>query len=160
MLDPSPSAAPAESADGSLYECEASPDLIAAFDKRAVKVTCSETEVLFSRGEPGSYVYHVRTGAVTLTLPIANNHVITFRAESDSLIGLPAAFSNQPYSMSAIAMRGSEVAMMGRDKFCDLIANNPALSLDVLKILAAETRAARVAIVETGMKRRGVVQST
>jgi len=43
---------------------------------------------------------------------------------------------------------------MSRERFSDLIASDHALSLDVLKILAAETRVARVAIVEAGAKRR------
>ena len=34
------------------------------------------------------------------------------------------------------------------DKFCDLIASNPGLSLDVLRILAVETRPARTAIAD------------
>ena len=33
---------------------------------------------------------------------------------------------------------------MSRDKFCDLIASEPRLALEVLKILASETRAARI----------------
>ena len=79
---------------------------------------------------------------------------LAFRASSCGFVELPSAFSNEPYSMAAIAWKGAELAVMSRDKFVDMIATNPALSLDVLKILAAETRAARMAIAEAGMSNR------
>ena len=140
--------------DGSLYECKASPDLIAEFEKRAIKVVCSDDQVLFNKGEPGACVYLVLAGEVGLLLPLSTIDGMGFRARSGSLVGLPAAFSNESYSMTAIAWKGAEFAVMSRDKFCDMIASNPAFSLDVLRILAAETRAARIAIVDAGMERR------
>ena len=144
-------------AELSLSECTASPEFLSAFNKRAVQVSCNDDEVLFRIGELGTGVYLVRSGQVGLILPVSSTDGIGFRAETGSLIGLPAAFSNEPYSMTAIAWKGSEIAVMSRDRFCDLIASDHALSLDVLKILAAETRAARVAIVEAGAKRRAAV---
>lgn len=138
----------------SLSDCSGSPELLSAFDKKAVKVTCTEDQVLFHIGEPGDSVYLVRSGEVGLVLPAFDTDGIGFRARNGSLVGLPAAFSNEPYSMSAIAWKGSEVAVMSRERFCDLIASDSALGFDVLKILAAETRAARVAIVEASAKRR------
>ena len=97
-------------------------------------------------------VYLVRSGEVGLMLPLTSTGCVGFHAKTGSLVGLPAAFSQEPYSMTAIAWEGSEVAAMGRDRFCDLVASNPALSLDVLRILAAETRAARIAIVQARAK--------
>ena len=140
--------------DESFYHCKATPDLIAAFENRAIKVICSENQVLFSHGEPARCVYLVLNGEVRMLLPLTPMDGMGFHAESGSFIGLPAAFSNEPYSMTAIACKGTEVAVMSREKFCDLTATSPALSLYVLKILAAETRAARIAIVEAGIGRR------
>jgi hypothetical protein len=56
--------------------------------------------------------------------------------------------------MTAIAWKGTELAVISREKFVDMIATNSQLSLDALKILAAETRAARIAIVEAEVGRR------
>jgi CRP-like cAMP-binding protein len=139
---------------GALYECKASPVLIAEFEKKAIKIICSENQVLFSTGEPGRCVYLVLAGEVGLLLPLTSMDGMGFRARTGSFVGLPAAFSNEPYSMTAVARKGAELAMMSRDKFCDLIATSPMLSLDVLRILAAETRAARITIVEAGIGRR------
>jgi CRP-like cAMP-binding protein len=140
--------------DGSLYECKASTDLIAAFEKCAIKVIYSENQILFSNGEPSRCVYLVLRGEVGLLLPLTSMDGMVFRAQSGSFVGLPSAFSNETYSMTAVARKGAELAVMSRDKFCDLIATSPMLSLDVLRILAAETRAARIAIVEAGIGRR------
>ena len=141
-------------AEESFYRRKPSPELIAAFENRAIKVICSENQVLFSHGEPARCVYLVLNGEVRMLLPLTPMDGMGFHAESGSFIGLPAAFSNEPYTMTAIACKGTEVAVMSREKFCDLTATSPALSLDVLKILAAETRAARIAIVEAGLGRR------
>lgn len=121
-------------------------ELIEAFARKATTVICSDNEVLFLKGEPGNCVYLVRSGEVRLLLPVSSGAGVGFRAKAGSLVGLPAAFSNQAYSMTAVALKGSELGMMSRDRFCDLIATNATLSLDVLRILAAETRAARLAI--------------
>ena len=139
---------------GLLYESKASADLVAEFEKRGIKVICSDAQVLFNDGEPGTSVYLVLSGEVRLVLPLTSGDGMVFVARSGSFVGLPAAFSHQPYSMTAIANEGAKVAVMSRDKFCDLIATSSMLSLDVLRILAAETRSARIAIVEAGFGRR------
>lgn len=141
-------------AGGSLYECKASSELIAAFEAKGVKVICSEDHVLFNHGDLGRCVYLVLAGEVGLFLPLTSMDGMGFRAQSGFLVGLPAAFSNEAYSMTAVGRKGTVLAAMSRDKFCDLIAGSTTLSLDVLRILAAETRAARIAIVEAGMSRR------
>lgn len=132
----------------SFYDCKASPSLIAAFEDSASKVVCSENQILFNAGEPGSCVYLVLSGETGLLLPLTSMGGMGFLARSGSFLGLPAAFSDEGYSMTAVALKGAELAVMSREKFCALIASNPALSFDVLKILAAEARAARLAIVE------------
>jgi CRP-like cAMP-binding protein len=140
--------------DGTLYECKASPELIAAFEQRAIKIISSEGEVLFNNGEPGKCVYLILAGQVDLFLPFNSKKGMGFRARSGSFVGLPATFSNEAYSMTAIARKGAKVAVMSRDKLCDLVAADPVLALDVLRILAAETRAARITIVEAEIGRR------
>jgi CRP-like cAMP-binding protein len=140
--------------DESFYECQGSLELIAAFKKNALQLVCSENQILFRQAERGDFVYLVLTGEMGLLLPLSSKDGMGFRARAGSFVGLPAAFSNAPYSMTAIAWQGTELAVMRRDKFVDLIATNSQLSLDVLKILAAETRAARLAVIEAETGRR------
>jgi CRP/FNR family transcriptional regulator, cyclic AMP receptor protein len=145
--------------DGMLYECKASPELIAAFEKRAIKILSSGGEVLFNNGEPGKCVYLVLAGQIDLFLPLSSKEGIGFRAQTGAFVGLPAALSNEVYSMTAIARKGAKIAVMSRDKLCDLVAADPVLAFDVLRILAAETRAARITIVEAEIGRRKQVRN-
>lgn len=140
--------------DGALYDCKASPTLVTAFESKAIRLICSDNELLFSHGEPGKGVYLVLGGEVGLFLPLSSGDGMGFCARSGSFVGLPAAFSNEAYSMTAVAAKGTELALMSREKFSDLVASSPILAMDVLRILAAETRAARITIVEAGIGRR------
>ena len=57
--------------DIDLSDCNGSPELVAAFTRKAVAVSCTEDALLFRIGEPGASVYLVRSGEVGLLLPIA-----------------------------------------------------------------------------------------
>src|SRR5579859_5215646 len=122
--------------DGQFYECKPSAQLIEAFEKNAVRVVCSDAQTLFNVGEPGNGIYFVEAGCIRLLLPLTPKDGMGFSAQAGSFVGLPAAFSNEPYSMSAVAQGGAKLLVMSREKFCDLIASSPALSLDLLRILA------------------------
>ena len=83
-------------------------------------------------------------------LPLAEGSAIGFHAGSGSLIGLPAAFTGEPYSTTAVALTKLEMAVMEPDKFCRMVESSPLISLEVLRILAGETRAVRLAIQALG----------
>ena len=74
--------------DGTLHECKASLDLIAAFEGSAIKIICSENQVLFSNGESGQCVYSVLAGEVGLFLPLTSMDGMGFRAQAGSFVGL------------------------------------------------------------------------
>lgn len=137
-----------------LSEYKASPELAANFYQRATTILCPRGDVLFQKGEPGRNVYLIRSGEVALMLSLSPRRAMGFRADAGSLVGLPAAFSSQPYSMTAVVWKEADLAVMSREDFCAMVASNPALAFDVLKILAAETRSARITITEVGMNRR------
>jgi len=65
-----------------------------------------------------------------------------------SLLGLPAIIGNEPYTLTAKARKGSDVRFVSRDDFEDLMRAEPSLTLNVLKVLATEVRAARKALAE------------
>jgi CRP-like cAMP-binding protein len=139
-----------------LSEHRASPELMAAFSKRATEIMCDTARVLFQHGESGNGVYMVRSGEVVLTMPVSPAHAMGFRATAGSLVGLPATFCNEPYSMTALAQSGSVLEHMDRETFLRMLIERPTLAIDVLAILAAETRSARIAIVDLRSRRRGL----
>ena len=67
-------------------------------------------------------------------------------AKPGSLLGLPAIIGNESYTMTAVARPGSEVRFVARGDFEGLIQAEPSLYPKVLKVLAAEVRAARHAL--------------
>jgi CRP-like cAMP-binding protein len=141
---------------GHLSEHTATPELIAAFSNLATELVCDEARVLFQQGESEKGVYLVRGGEVVLTMPVSPAHAMGFRATAGSLVGLPATFGNEPYSMTALAQSGSVLEHMDRETFLRMLIEQPTLAIDVLAILAAETRSARIAIVDLGSRRRGL----
>jgi CRP-like cAMP-binding protein len=55
---------------------------------------------------------------------------------------------NVPYSLSARAKKGSFVSFIKREDFSRLMLTDPSVSVGVLRVLAAEVRTARMALVE------------
>lgn len=137
-----------------LSEYFAPEELRAVFKVNAEMHSFNRDQVLFQKGALGKSVYLVVAGQVELMVPVSAFRAIRFRATPGSLIGLPAAFSNEPYSVTAIALRGTELAELGREPFCEMVKADASLSFAILKILAAETRAARAAITELRGKGR------
>ncbi|KAA6462877.1 Crp/Fnr family transcriptional regulator [Acidobacteria bacterium AB60] len=141
-----------------LSEHKTTAELMSEFSKKATKFLYPKPHVLFNWGEPAKSVYLVRSGEVVLTMPISGKQAMSLHAGENSLVGLPATFSNEPYSMTATAQRNTEVERMDREQFRLMLVMKPALSLHILRILAEETRSARIGIVEAGAKRRHVLK--
>jgi CRP-like cAMP-binding protein len=126
---------------------EADRELIRALERRSQSVSCAEDRVLFSQGETPNGLYILRIGEVALTMRSdAGGVVIRLRVVSGSLLGLPAVIGNQPYSLTAVARKGSEVRFVAGRDFEYTLRIEPSLYPKVLQVLAAEVRAARKAL--------------
>jgi CRP-like cAMP-binding protein len=71
------------------------------------------------------------------------------RAGAGALLGLPGVVGSEPYTMTAVVHKGSDVRFVARQDFEELVQAEPALYLGLLKLLAAEVRAARMALCAT-----------
>jgi CRP-like cAMP-binding protein len=123
----------------------ADPDLIRELEKRSRPVP-AEVRVLFRQGDDPTGLYILRTGEATLTMRSAGEVVLSVRAGSGSLLGLPAVIGNEPYSLTAEVREGSELSFVPQAEFAELMRTDPLLSLKLLQVLAAEVRAARKAL--------------
>jgi CRP-like cAMP-binding protein len=63
--------------------------------------------------------------------------------------GLPGTIGNQPYSMSAMARKGSEVRFVTREDFEHIMRSKPFLYPKLLQVLTAEVQSALQAISDT-----------
>jgi CRP-like cAMP-binding protein len=93
----------------------------------------------------GIFILH--KGTVTLSSMSQDGHsLLAAQARPGSILGLPGAISNEPYSLSATAAAGAEVCFVSREDLTALMHANPAMSIKMLQVLAAEVRSARKAL--------------
>jgi CRP-like cAMP-binding protein len=124
-------------------------ELIEALTKHATRVDCEEDRVLFKQGDAPGGLYIFCEGEVTLTLTsLAGEVVMSLSIDAGSLLGLPGVIGNVPYSLTARAKKGSIVSFVQREEFSRLMLTDPSVSVGVLRVLAAEVRTARMALVE------------
>lgn len=124
-------------------------ELLEALERKAVRVACDQDRVLFRQGETPSGLYVLRSGTVILDMVShTGDPVLDVSVPVGALLGLPGFIANQPYSLTATARKGAELGFVSREDFSALMLSDPALSLKVLSVLAAEVRSARSAISE------------
>jgi CRP-like cAMP-binding protein len=84
-----------------------------------------------------------------LTLKSASGRVVMhFEAPAGSLLGLPATIGSVPYSLAAIAEKGSLVRHVTREDFEDMMREEPSAAIMAFQVVAAEIIAARKALSE------------
>jgi CRP-like cAMP-binding protein len=121
--------------------------LIQALANRSQPISCSEERTLFRQGEAPTGLYVLQSGEATMVRETASGRaIICLRAGPGSLLGLPGLVSNGPYTLTAIALKGSEVRFVTRSQFEELLQAEPSLNFMVLQVLAAEVRSARLAL--------------
>jgi len=127
----------------------ADPVLIQGLEKQSTPICCREERVLFSQGDDPVGLFVLKSGPVTLKMTSpAGKELVSVEAADGSLLGLPGLIGNEPYTLSAVAHAGAELNFLTRESFADLMRTDPMLALKVLRVLAAEVRSARSAILE------------
>jgi CRP-like cAMP-binding protein len=124
-------------------------ELIEALEKQSTRIVCEEDRVLFAQGESPKGLYILKGGGARLSMTSSTGDMImSIPVSQGSLLGLPALIGNQPYSLTAKALKGAELNFVSQSNFSILMLNEPQLSLSILRVLAAEVRTARYAISE------------
>lgn len=137
------------------FPFHADPILIEALTQYASPFPCTEVRVLFRQGEKCCGLFILHGGRATLEMRSETGQIVArFITEDGSLLGMPAALADAPYSLTAIAVQGSNVSFIERKKFLEVMASDSALSFKALQVMAAETRAARAALVDALARQR------
>jgi CRP-like cAMP-binding protein len=92
--------------------------------------------VLFNTGDENLGVFLVRKGKVCLRVEGLPRLDRVFPA--GSLLGLPATFTGNEYSLTAIAVTNSEVMRITRDDFLRLMREQPVLCRQATEMLSRE----------------------
>lgn len=124
-------------------------ELMQALELRSQPVHCNADRILFRQGEPPSGLFLLQSGAAELTMTSHEGHeIFHISAAAGSVLGLPALIGSQPFSLTAKAAPGAKVRFVPAEEFSRMMADQPALSLSILRVLAAEVRTARYAFTE------------
>ena len=123
--------------------------LLLALEKRSQPVFCDDGCTLFCQGETANGLYILLSGEASLMMKSsAGRMVMCLHAASNSILGLPAIMAGTPYSLTAIARKGSDIRYVSREDFEALIQADPSLSLMVFNTIAKEIVAARKALAD------------
>jgi CRP-like cAMP-binding protein len=123
--------------------------LVQALGKVSRPVSCSEGRTLFNQGEVCDGLHILESGEASLVLKSTSGRtVMCLTLGAGSLIGLPGVVANEPYTLTATVQPGSQVRFVTRADFEKIIQAEPSLYPGVLHVLAAEVRAARLALSE------------
>jgi CRP-like cAMP-binding protein len=124
-------------------------ELIDALGEHCERIDCNQDRVLFHQGEAPRGLYIFRKGTVRLVMRSQlGEEIMNMPAIEGSLLGLPGLIGGAPYSLSAFAEKGAEVCFVSREEVGRLMLSHPAVSVGILRVLAAEVRSARMALVE------------
>ena len=124
-------------------------ELIETLKKHATPVVCEDDRVLFKQGDKPEGLFIFCGGDLQLTMQShQGDNLMRIAAAKGSLLGLPGLIGGDGYSLSAYAKKGAEVGFVSRDEFGRLMLNEPSVAVGILRVLAAEVRTARLALVE------------
>lgn len=124
-------------------------ELIEALKEHCSPVVCDEDRTLFNQGDSPDGLYIYSKGGVRLVMRSQLGDVLMdIPALDNSLLGLPGMIGGAPYSLSAFAQKGAEVGFVSREEFARIMLSAPSIAVSILRVLAAEVRTARMALVD------------
>jgi len=98
-------------------------------------------EVIFHVGDPGDALFIIMSGEVKISLPSEDgDEAILTRLHQGDVFGELALLDGAPRSATATALGPVETVVLPRDRFRELIADEPAVRDALLASLAAELR--------------------
>ncbi len=98
-------------------------------------------EVIFHLGDPGDALFIVASGAVKISLPSeTGEEAILATLRPGDFFGELALLDGAPRSASAAALEPTETLVLPRNRFRELIANEPVIRDAVLTSLSRELR--------------------
>jgi len=119
-------------------------ELAQALDAIASARSCSSGAVLFEQGQPAEGVLVIRRGSVCLSACSHGDSKLPYRNVGPGyVLGLPALFSGQPYSLSAQALEECVYGFVDVASALELVRNRLDLCLQAADLLASEVRALR-----------------
>lgn len=116
----------------------------------ATPVLKDKGTVLFRLGQPCRGAFLIRSGQVQLSLDTVSGLYPARTVSSGVIVGLPATFSGEPYSLTAEAKTKCRLEFISRQKLMSLLNQNPESGFQVLRLLSEEIFHIRKVIKNSG----------
>ena len=98
-------------------------------------------DIIFHAGDPGDALFIIMSGEVKIAVPSeSGEEAILATLAAGDVFGELSLLDGAPRSASAAALVATETVMLPRDRFRELIANEPAVRDALLASLATELR--------------------
>ncbi len=111
---------------------------------KARNISMRAGALLFNQGDAVTGVYILSKGRARLTLRSVDGKIhLEEIVGRGGLLGLPAAISGTPYSLTAEVLSDSELAFLSREELVSLMQSDVSLSLKLVELLSQEVRAMR-----------------
>jgi CRP-like cAMP-binding protein len=94
--------------------------------------------VLFQMGQPCRGAFLIRSGHVQLSLDTVSSLYPARTVGSGFIVGLPATFSGEPYSLTAETKSRCRLDFIPRQKLLSLLHQNPDAGFHILRLLSEE----------------------
>lgn len=114
-----------------------SSDVISKLHDEGTPMLKSKGSILFRTGQPVRGAFLVRSGRVRMSLD-RSTFCPARTVGSGSIIGLPATFSGEPYSLTAQVQTDCKLDFLPRARLLRLLRNNPELGFQIVRILSEE----------------------
>ena len=119
-------------------------ELESKFMAKAKPVSKPAGALLFRQGDSVDGLYILKTGKARLTLQSTNGRIhFEETVEPGGLLGLPAAISGNPYSLTAEVVDDAELSFLTRQELVGLMQDDTALSMKLVLLLSREVRSMR-----------------
>jgi len=111
---------------------------------KALNISKQAGALLFNQGDAVTGIYLLSKGRARLTLRSADGKIhLEEIVGRGGLLGLPAAISGTPYSLTAEVLSDAEFAFLSREELVSLMQSDVSLSLKLVELLSQEVRAMR-----------------
>lgn len=118
--------------------------LWAGLERIATRKEVGKGKALFQQGDLGRGLFLLCKGNVTVTMNSRVHKKLLYRTIGPGhILGLPAALSGAPYSLSAECATNCELAFIAAEEVVELLRRRGDLCLHAVRIMAQEVRQLR-----------------
>lgn len=100
------------------------------------RVSYGGGEVLFLQGDPSDSAYVILSGAAEVLTDSPNGPVRIAELGANSIVGEIGILCDTPRTATVRSIDGVEALRIGKDQFTKLMADNPEMTREVIRVLA------------------------